>query len=674
MDFFEAQDQAQARTKRLIVYFGLAVALIVIAVYLAVTAGFFYYHSKIGSTPADSPTLFSGLRIAITAGIVIPLIGLGSLWRIIQLRKSGGPGVAESMGGSLVQYSTKRPEERKLINVVEEMAIASGIPVPAIYILNYESGINAFAAGFTLDDAAVGVTRGAIEQLDRNELQGVIAHEFSHILNGDMCLSTKLTGWIHGIMMLSILGRGFWGLLNSDSGGRRRRTVIYSGSSRRRGGGKSDSKGGAGALIIAIILVAVLITIIGFIGEFFGRLIQAAISRQREFLADAAALQFTRNPEGIGNALRRIGGSHRHSLIENSQAGEYGHAFFSMSLNSRVDFLATHPPLEDRIQRILKDWNGEYLRPRPRPKPERPESEKQESRQNTFGQTIFQQGSGPVDFHKMLSAGLFMRSLGQLKEQSSTYAQVIHAKLQESFPEVFEDPQLSPLMLLALLLQKDPELFKKQTDIIENDFPRQSEIVHQYFQKLELVRRTERLILFEMLTARLQGTLVPSEQEAFVACLEKLVQADNAVTSFELACLQMVRRRIQNHRPQIDHRIDLKQVIHAASILATRVAAETKLEGIDSDTLLRKTSAQAPYFMNQLKVMEASTFEEMEESFDVLIRVNLGIRQQFLQICERIVAADSTASIEEVELLRAIAISLGVPAAPIFPNQENASS
>lgn len=666
MDFFEAQDRAQARTKLLVFYFAVAVIFIMTAIYFAVTAGVYFYHAKVNRPIA--PELLSVARLAWTTGIVLPLIFCGSLWRITQLRRNGGAGVAKAMGGRQINPSTKRPQERKLMNVVEEMAIASGTPLPAVYLLDREPGINAFAAGFTLDDAVVGVTQGAIEQLDRDELQGVIAHEFSHILNGDMGLSTKLSGWIFGIVMLTVLGRGFKALICGGSGSSRRSGggLYVGGVGRRRGGGGGNSKGNGGALILAIIIVAVLVTIIGFIGEFFARLIQAAVSRQREYLADASAVQFTRNPEGIGNALRRIGGSG--SRMSHPQASEFAHAFFSKSLRSEVSFLATHPPLPKRIGRVLKDWQGDYLKPRPRPKATQAKTEKPKRRDHAFGPVIGPDAKGGGGhFQQMLTAGLFMKCLGQLREQGRAYAEQTREKLLAALPGLFEEADQSPLAVLALLYQKDESVAPHQQQRLEEHLPRLAGEVPSVADTLRSLTRAERLILLEMMAARLPEALPPPEREDFIACIEDLVQADQKVSPFEMACLQVVRRYLRDENAGAPARQDMRAIIAAARSLATRLAEETQLPGTPAETVLQSAARQAPYFMNQLVPAEATNFEALEDAFGVLAHAPFGIRKQFLQICERIVAADEKATEDEVELLRAIAMGIGVPAAPIFP-------
>jgi len=627
-----------------------------------------------------SSDLFELDRFAWTAGIVTALVALGSFWKIARLGRTGGAGIAKELGGRRLNPSTRRPEERKLMNIVEEMAIASGVPVPEVYVLDDESAINAFAAGFEVDEAAIGVTRGAIEQLDRDELQGVIAHEFSHILNGDMRLSTKLSGWIFGIVMLTLLGRGFWALIRGGSGGSRRSGGgIYVGGGRTGGSRRSSGGGGggAGALIIAVVIVAVLITVIGFIGEFFARLIQAAVSRQREYLADAAAVQFTRNPEGIGNALRRIGGMQHGSRVEHPQAGEFAHAFFSKSFGGKVSFLATHPPLPRRIRRVLGDRPIDFLKPRSQSKPKvaPKQSAKQAGKAGPGalpGMGIGPDGggsSGDAPFRQMLTAGLFMRSIGLLREQGQAYAAEAREALHASLPDLLEEEGRSPELLLALLLQEEAATAAKQRGVLDEYLPDDAGALFELAGRLRDLSRGQRLMLLELVASRLPEDLIPPERENFAAAAEALIQADGRVAPFELACLQVVRRRL--FKEVSPKKPAAKAIVRAACVLATRLTGETPSSTIPDAELLRQASRQAPYFMNQLAPVESIGFEDLDEAFEQLADSPLGIRRQFLEICERIIAADEKASSEEVELLRSIAIGLRVPVAPIFPEPED---
>ena len=226
--------------------------------------------------------------------------------------------MAGQLGGRLVNPHTNDPDERKLLNVVEDMAIASGVAVPLVFVLNDEKGINAFAAGFSPNDAAIAATRGCVQMLSRDELQGVIAHEFSHLLNGDMRLNLRLIGLVHGILVIGLIGKL---MLRSGAEGSRYR------SGRRSGGGA-----------VIVILLGVTLAIIGYVGVFFGRLIKAAVSRQREFLADASAVNYTRNPDGIAGALKKIGGHPRQARLLAPAAEQASHMFFGNGLFKPILF------------------------------------------------------------------------------------------------------------------------------------------------------------------------------------------------------------------------------------------------------------------------------------------------------------------------------------------------
>ena len=317
MNFYEHQDRAERRTKVIVLLFVLAVLCIVAIV----------------GVPIGFATEWNPVAVGATALTCLLVVCIATFVKLSQLR-GGGESVAVMLGGTALQRNDSDSAEQRVQNVVEEMAIASGMPVPTVYLIE-DDGINAFAAGWNPDDAVIGVTRGCIEQLNRDELQGVIAHEFSHISHGDMRINIRLIGIIFGIMVLGITG---WIL------------VRYVGPAILRSSSRSRSKEGAGGagIGLAVIVFGLFLALCGAIGTFFGRLIQAAVSRQREFLADASAVQFTRNPLGIGGALRKIGGMKplNHASAE---AGQCNHMFFSQAMRA---VFASHPPIAERVARV----------------------------------------------------------------------------------------------------------------------------------------------------------------------------------------------------------------------------------------------------------------------------------------------------------------------------------
>ena len=370
-DFFARQDHARRQTLRLIVLFALSVAAIIIAIYLVVAVGFsaaestthhvglpasMEHYAAVPHRGLWQPDLFLG----IAAGTLL-VVTLGSLYKIAEL-SAGGETVALMMGGRAVDPQTTDLAERRLLNIVEEMALASGVPVPPVYVMDNEPSINAFAAGHQPGDAVVTVSAGACAYLSREELQGVMGHEFSHILNGDMRLNLRLIGVVNGILVLAILG-------------------YYLLAIRRPAPRRSDRENNSGA---AIFFLGLALVILGYLGVFFGNLIKAAISRQREFLADASAVQFTRYPGGIAGALKKIGGLEEGSHIRDAHAAEISHMFFGDAFaGSFFRLFATHPPLDERIRALEPDFDGnfpEVSRLRLRPSPSRPVPAKGPSR------------------------------------------------------------------------------------------------------------------------------------------------------------------------------------------------------------------------------------------------------------------------------------------------------
>lgn len=357
MNFYRQQDQARQQSIWLVGLFSLAVISLILLTNLCVAV--FVWYSDPSSVFTSHPDIsqatgidklmailqvFGWGKFIWVSVLVSGVILMAMLFKWTSL-KQGGAQVAESLGAKRILPNSDEPKQRQLLNIVEEMALASGVPVPPVYVMQDELGINAFAAGLGLKDAVISVSQGALVCLNREQLQGVVAHEFSHIFNGDMRLNLRMVAVLHGILMIGEAGR----------------TALHWGfsSSHRRSYRRSNRKQDGGMLIVLAFGLA--LTILGWLGQFFGAVIKSALSRQREFLADASAVQFTRNPDGIGGALRVIAGHSSQSLIEHNSAHEMGHLFFSQAYRGR--WFATHPPLDDRIRKILPAWQGGYLEP-----------------------------------------------------------------------------------------------------------------------------------------------------------------------------------------------------------------------------------------------------------------------------------------------------------------------
>lgn len=334
VNFFEHQQQAKRNTTLLVVLFFIALLLIVGIVTLAAAMLLGYVDQQ----PGQTLTIYHGAGLFWVAFIVTSGIGLVMLFKWLQL-KPGGHVVAESLGGVRIAPDSRDPLERRILNTVEEMAIAANMPVPAVYLLPDEAAINAFAAGYATRDAVIGLTRGAAETFSREQLQAVVAHEFSHILNGDMRMNIRLIAALAGILALAHLGEMLL------------RSARFSSRSRNQGANPLPFIG------LALLLI-------GWIGVLFGSLIKAAVSRQREYLADAAAVQFTRNPQALSGALQQIGARQYGSRLQHKNTAEASHLFFGNAVKNWFGIMATHPPLDKRIRRLEPHWNGHYPEPK----------------------------------------------------------------------------------------------------------------------------------------------------------------------------------------------------------------------------------------------------------------------------------------------------------------------
>lgn len=352
MNFFERQEQARGRTKLLVFLFCCALFATFAAV-LALVAWFAALGTETAATGGATtealfvrylaePSLVAGVAV-----VVFLLIGGGSIFKIGELKSLGADGVAEALGGTRIGRGATDPAERRLYNVVEEMAIASGVPVPSVYVMREEKAINACAIGGDPESSAVAVTDGALRSLTRDELQGVVAHEFGHLLNGDVKMNMRLIGVLFGLQMLTLLGVGLF------------RSTLYLSF-----GGSSDDRKGAGGAVFAIWLFALGLVVIGSIGVFFSNVIRAAISRQREFLADASAAQFTRNPAGLAGVLKKIGALAGGSEVNAARSAEMAHLFFGSVFSGGLmtSLFKTHPDLVERIRRLEPTFDGSFER------------------------------------------------------------------------------------------------------------------------------------------------------------------------------------------------------------------------------------------------------------------------------------------------------------------------
>ncbi|WOO43416.1 M48 family metallopeptidase [Rubellicoccus peritrichatus] len=631
MDFFSAQDAARGKTKVLIIYFVLAVLGIIAGLYLAYVIIFGFGVNSQSQEPQPIEFWQPDVLAAI-AGIVVLVVGLSSLSKTLSLRSGGGV-VARSVGGVQVEPGTTDASERKLLNVVEEMAIASGVPTPEVYILPGEQGINAFAAGFTIDDAAVAVTRGCVDQLSRDELQGVIAHEFSHILNGDMRLNIRLMGIIFGILIIAVVGRGIM------------RSVWYGAGSSRR-----NDKNGGGAM--AIVLFGIAVIAIGYIGVFFGRLIQSAVSRQREFLADASAVQFTRNPDSISGALKKIGGAG--SLVENPHAEDTAHMFFASALTNHFGgAFATHPPLEERIRAIDPSWDGKFVSTK---------------RKASTGAPPKQRSS----HKKATQAADFIQMAGVIGTGQLAYAEQARESIEGALGESIHATLEARAVIFALLLDKDQSMRHQQIQFLEKDAGMElTDAVRALAPKVDTLGQDKRLPTLDLALPSLAG-LNESQYRDLIRRIDHMVEMDERVTIFEFSLSRIVKRylgrRFSNEKREPELTA-LKPIAPKFSCLLSAVIyASTNDSGV-AHSRFEQAIKHAPVFQQyaaQLVPVSKIDFPTLSQALDDLSRTRFGVRSQVIAACADAAIADGEISVTESEMLRAIAASIECPLPPVI--------
>lgn len=643
MNFWEHQDRARRKTKWLVLYFLTAVILIVVAVYacLVLVMGIgegYLESSRSGGAEIQiwQPELFFWTTLA-TLGV----IAIGSAAKVVELAGDGGK-VAVMLGGKPLNPATTDPEERQLQNVVEEMAIASGTPVPDLYILDSENGINAFAAGNTPAKAAIGVTRGTLRHLNRDELQGVIAHEFSHILNGDMRLNLRLIGILNGILCLAILGR----ILLHVRGERN-----------------------------PVPLLGLALLALGGIGLLFGRLIKSAVSRQREYLADAAAVQFTRHPDGIAGALKKIGGLVRGSRLDSPAAEEASHMFFGNGLAENwSQAFATHPPLAKRIRAIDPSFDGKFPRLELLP-PSRPhEARRVSPRRPSLGGAAAgftgaaATSSPPPDLHP----DAVTNTVASPSQLHLDYASDFLEELSESVRQAVHDPLGACAVVYGLLLDSRDTLRQTQLSHLHRTCrPAVIRETHRMLPHLAHLDRAVKLPLVDLALPALRQ-LSPEQFNEFQQNVRVIIESDRQIDLFEYALQRALIRHLTPHfKPARKSTIkfhSLKTLIDQSSVLLSGLARVGQASEPEIRHAFQAGASRLDPRSPRLRLLdpEACNLPQIDAALEAFSRATPPIKKRLLDALARTVAADQLLRPREAELLRAIADTLDCPLPPFL--------
>lgn len=660
MDFFASQDAAKRNTGRLILLFVLAIVSLVVITNLLVLLIFGAAAS--GSTTGSQ---FQSLQfdlqlVMIISGAVIGIVLLGSLYKISSL-SGGGARVAEMMHGQLLVHGDNSLQEQRVLNVVEEMAIASGTPVPPVYLME-EAGINAFAAGYSPGDAVIGITRGAIETLSRDQLQGVIAHEFSHILHGDMRINIRLIGVLHGILLLGIIG---YHLLRGGAYSRR-----------------SRSSGGIVALGLGLVVV-------GYTGTFFGNLIKAAVSRQREYLADASAVQFTRNPEGIGGALMQIAQHSQHSYLKNPASNEISHALFEEASYSALSAMyATHPPLEKRIAAILPNWDGSYaLIEATQPASEQPTEEPAGEGAAAVAKEKFAailSGTAGVVLAGHMGETI-IKQTGTPAAENLQQAEALLVAMPDSLLAAAHDPSAARALIYWLVLAM-PDA-SGNTEVAEGSVTDQASTVFR--QQLTHLQESADVGVYDELQALLSAKLdipaqlrlplveiaMPSLRQLskrqygiFRSNFAALIAMDKRLELFEWSLQKIVFHSLdvvfEHRKPSRLGRKELRKSSSAVATLLGVLAQAQKQQGITAQEAYTQGAASLS-LVEPMPDRDILSLERLSGALEQLQALKPLQKPALLKACAATITADKAIQVIELELFRAIAVILECPMPPL---------
>lgn len=645
MNFFEHQDRAKRKTKHLIALLVLAVISLVLITCLLIASVLYFSASfnSVNATQMSAQNIWWGIThvLPATAYVWIALgitsiVFMASLFKYAQL-KSGGSSVAVAMGGKLLSGLTRDADERKILNVVEEMAIASGTPVPPVYVLEEES-INAFAAGFTPQDAVIGVTRGCIHLLNRDELQGVIAHEFSHIFHGDMRINMRLIALLHGILIIGIIGQFCLRMAGSRSRYR-----------------SSKDKSPAALLGLGLGLV-----VIGYSGTFLGGLIKAAVSRQREFLADASAVQFTRNPEGISGALKKIGGTSVGSSISNENAEQFSHMYFGQGVNHFLHLMATHPPLEERIKRINPRWDGTFVT-----NSKANNSAARESTQHHFSDEAlgFAGAAQQNAQYRTADVESSLHSIAQPKQQHLDYAQQCLAEIPSYIKEATADAFSARALVFGFLFDSNENVRARQWQALNNSLGDRE--VAQLADTIETSARLDtklRLPVLELCIPALKS-LTSNQLKTFINCLKQLINADQEVSLMEWALYRILVHNLipKTQQPRnatlSNLKVETQQVL---SMLAHAGAAD-----VATAAAAYKRGALEINLPDQILAKNTVKLSDIDIAIAKLNNLKPLQKPVLLKALSQCILNDGVITLTEAELLRAIADSLDCPMPPL---------
>ncbi len=636
MSFFEAQERVRKETRKLIVKF--SIAAVFVSIFFSIILGIIISPlvDYIASRPQSNPTLVFFQLFFLIASAILISITIEAVFHIKQLQSKGGSGVAKMLGGKLIEGNTSNLAEQRAINVVEEMAIASGITIPPVYIMEFNS-INAFTAGSSHNDAIIGVTRGCIEKLDREELQAIIAHEFSHILNGDIELNMKIMGITHGLSAMYTEGEQ---LMDSQTAMRHIRDKVTP-------------------------PFAAFFMVFGFVGMLFTRMIQASISRQNEYLADAYAVQFTRNKQAIVNALRKIenGGSYIHC----SHVLEASHLFFSSAIEK---IFATHPLVEDRILAIHPDWDGTFLEANILPVFVEYKTQRE----------IITQKKARIEIETFAKNALPIASIGTYSswhlEQAVQFIEELNPKLKLAI----RSEESAKAVICSLFIQGNESQRKRTLYFLKNlDVELLYENTVSIHNEVLKLPKDQQIILIDLCIATISRSLSSSSFKFFYNTLEKLALNDNNMSGEEFILLTLIRKKLGasfQKEPVFQRKLPLSSMKNSLSLFLSYIADLGSISENDAKSVFSEWSKHEHFPTISYCKTDTKDWLQVEKWLKQISHVKPLEMKSLVTCITQLIKHDGSVTKEELEYIRVICLTLGCPVPPFdfFPSPHSSGN
>ena len=642
MDFFERQYDARRKTFLLVVLFALTTILtaLVCAAGLYIVVFWVLAYAAAEEELRFSFADFSGwLSYGDVFGFFLLFMVSISCLTYRQLR-TGGLAVAQMLGARAVKFDTQNPDERRLLNVVEEMALASGTAVPLVYVMDNERQINALAAGYQVNEAVLIASRGLLERLSRDELQGVVAHEFSHILNGDMRINVRLIAVLAGALSIARAGNAILRAEESeDLEDRFRRFLVF--------------------------LIGSPLFVSGYVGLFFGRLVKSASSRRREFLADATSVQFTRNPYGIAHAIWRI--RHRRgSTLSHNHAESVSHMCFGQTRPMRLSrWLASHPPADERIGAVVPGYVERRLTGGPASV-----GLSTTTRKTSPAKTRAPTASFAEDAHAFSTTPeALTETIGNPTAEHVQYAHDLFERIPAEILDAAHGAETSRAAIYALLVAGSDEPSRNDAfaaiAAAEGDALRSS--TAQLTDSFALLGKEARLPILEIAIASVKASTLDM-RERLISVADRLVRADLRFTLFEYVLLTFLKVHLSANATEADQIEIFKfdPVVAEIKTLLSMLARVGNRDAVEASAVFRRAMMNFDIGTPTVELTTGLNYRSLNEATEKLRLLSPFLKRSMLNVCADCVLHDGKITIAEAELVRAIALAIDCPIPPLL--------